>query len=114
MNDEMNPEIINELNRRYEILIQNAKPGEISTGMSGSRIRFFMALAPIGYPIGRESWMDDEYTKPIMSKEDFDNCVYDEYMDTLHAKAYETINKRKLNSPVQNSPSFFNTNQGIN
>ena len=90
----MNEAIVTELKRRQGILKENAKPGEIGTGMSGSRIRFMAALAPIGYPFEPKSWMDAEYVKPIMTLDEFDSDEYDPIFESLFKDAYNTVNKK--------------------
>ena len=87
------PEIINELSRRCDILIENSKKGELVTGMSGSLIMFRAALAPIGYPFKEaKSWMDEEYIKSIMTQEEFDNNIYEPHIKSLFMKAFHKVN----------------------
>ena len=88
----MNANIVKELERRQKILIENSKPNDVSTGMSGSLIEFTAALAPIGYPFEPEPWMDAEYTKRIMTSEEFDSLEYDEVFNRLFKEAYNKVN----------------------
>jgi hypothetical protein len=87
-------EIINELNRRCNILIENSKKDDVFTGMSGSLIRFTMALAPVGYPSQAEPWMDKEYTKSIMTEEEFASNTYDSHIKYLFKIAYDKVNNK--------------------
>lgn len=94
----MRPEAITELRRRCDILIKNAIPGDIGTGMSGSAIRFMSALAPIGYPFTEPySWMDEDYIKPILTNEEFNNDTYDIFLSSLFEEAYTKVNKDTKN-----------------
>ena len=73
--------------------MQHAKPGEIDTGMSGSVIRFRVALCMIGYPFQNPpSWMDEEYLKPVMTDEEFHSDTYDDFVNLLFEEAYYKIN----------------------
>jgi len=89
----MKKKIVNELHSRCNLLIKNAKPNEINTGMSGSRVRFCMALAPIGYPGEKEEWMTDNYVKPLMDEDTYFSDEYDALFESLHKKAMEKVNK---------------------
>ncbi len=92
----MKTEIITELRRRCNILIENSIPGDIGTGMSGSKFRFTAALAPIGYPFKDPySWMDEEYVKPIMTDEEYSSGSYDDFIDSLFEEAYKKVNGTK-------------------
>jgi hypothetical protein len=83
--------VVRELERRCDILIENAKPDEIVTGMSGSMFRFQMALAPIGYPFEPESWMDKQYLTPIIDEKTFESTLYDTTFDRLYKKARRKV-----------------------
>jgi len=90
----MKVEIVEELRRRCDILMQHAEPKEINTGMSGSLVRFRAALCMIGYPFQNPpSWMDEEYLKPVMTDEEFHSDVYDDFVNSLFEEAYYKINK---------------------
>jgi len=73
----MRTEVIEELTRRIDNLRSVAKPGDISTGMSGSFICF-------NYYVRSHT---------AMTKEEFDSCVYDEWLKEQHKRIYEEINK---------------------
>lgn len=89
----MNNDIVKEIMRRWEILISNAKPRQMDSGMSGSMVLFRTALALIGYPFEKPlKWMDDDYCKPIMTREEFDSNVYDALLDALYELAYDKVN----------------------
>ncbi len=89
----MNKVITEELRRRCNILIENAKPGSVETGMSGSLIRFRMALCMMGYATGgKPKWMDEEYSRPLMTNEEFQNDLYDAYVEELFEEAYAKVN----------------------
>jgi len=89
----MNKDIVKELTQRCDMLIENAKPNEIQTGMSGSRVHFCMALAPIGYPFEPEEWMTEDYIKPLMDNDTFDSDEYDGLFESLYQKAMTKVNK---------------------
>jgi hypothetical protein len=92
----MKSEIITELRRRCDILIEHAGPGELGTGMSGSMIRFMTALAPVGYPFTDPyAWMDAQYLEPIMTEEEFNSDIYDDLFKNLFEEAYRKVNKEK-------------------
>ena len=70
--------IVTEIIRRWKLLIANATPDDISTGMDGSETRFNAALALIGDPfINPPAWKDPEYLKPAMTKDEFYSGTYD-------------------------------------
>jgi hypothetical protein len=94
----MRPEAIAELRRRCNILIENSIPGDIGTGMSGSKIRFMSALAVVGYPFTEPcAWMDEEYIKPVLTREEFDSDIYDNFLKNLFEEAYTKVNKETEN-----------------
>jgi hypothetical protein len=97
----MNEAVVKEILRRWEILLINAKPRQISTGMSGSMVQFNTALCLIGYPFEKPlKWMDDDYLKPIMTREEFDSDTYDELLNALHELAYDRINFVNQKTPA--------------
>jgi len=97
----MNESVVKEILRRWEILLINAKPRQISTGMSGSMVQFNTALCLIGYPFEKPlKWMDDDYLKPIMTREEFDSDTYDELLNALHELAYDRINFVNQKTPA--------------
>lgn len=90
----MRPEVLKELVRRCDILIKHSRPGEMSTGMSGSMVLFRSALCMIGYPFKNPpEWMDEEYIKPIMTKEEFHSDIYDDFVNRLFEETYKKVNK---------------------
>ena len=72
----MRREVLAELQTRIDALEKVAKPNDIATGMSGSFIRFNMHI--------------DSMT--AMTKEEFDDCVYDNWLKIQHNKLYEKVN----------------------
>lgn len=78
MTSEPRPEAISELQRRFELIMDNFHLLDpIERGSTGSSIAFETLLAPIGYPFKPAPWMDDEYLKPVMSNGEYDSGVYD-------------------------------------
>jgi hypothetical protein len=92
----MDFDVIDELKRRCSILIENTTPDEVATGMDGSIIMFVMALAPAGYPLIPQSWMDENYVKPVMTDEVFTSHLYDDLFLFLFRDAYEKVNKKEI------------------
>lgn len=84
----MNEDIVNEINRRFNIMVNNidVNDSQISFGRSGSFIRFCEGLCLIGYATRPSGWMDDEYKKECMSVEEFHSDEYDHLLDVLHNK----------------------------
>ena len=80
----MNEEVKNELKRRCDILISNTDKNSIDRI---SALRFEMALAPIGYPFTPTKWMDESYTKKILSSDEYDSGEYDEFIRSLYEYA---------------------------
>ena len=72
----MRREVLTELQTRIDALEKVAKPNDVATGMSGSFIRFNMHI--------------DSMT--AMTKEEFDDCVYDNWLKNQHNKLYEKVN----------------------
>ena len=72
----MRREVLIELQTRIDALEKVAKPNDITTGMSGSFIRFNVHI--------------DSMT--AMTKEEFDDCVYDNWLKIQHNKLYEKVN----------------------
>lgn len=72
-------EILNELKRRNKILAQHLEPNAIELH---SRTSFIMALCPVGKAINYE-WADEEYSKPVMTSEEFRSSTYDFLFDNL-------------------------------
>jgi hypothetical protein len=87
----MSPEIEKELRRRCDILIQHAKPNAVELGMTGSMFRFDCCLAPIGYPFEPLEWMDEEYIKPIMTKDEYHSTIYDDLIEELYNKTWYSV-----------------------
>ena len=87
MTCEMNPNVINELQRRFGLLMDNFHLLDpISRGSTGSMVRLTAILAPIGYPFEPKPWMDDEYLKPLMTDEVFLSGTYDSLFDIMMEK----------------------------
>lgn len=59
-----------------------ATPGDIETGMSGSRIRFDSAMALLG----------DSSQLPVMTQTEYHSGEYDDLIEVLHNLAYDKIN----------------------
>lgn len=109
----MKEEVVKELRRRADLLIEHALPGRIIFGMSGSRIKFNMGLNLLGGPAptgsGTDSkgvdyshspsdfpWWDKQYEEPIMTKDEFYSEVYDKYIGELHDEVlYKVKNRTK-------------------
>ena len=89
----MDDNIKAELERRCNVVIANAKPGEISTGMSGSRVMFCTAICTMGYPFGNPpEWMDEKHQTPLIA---FDDYSYQEFVTELFQKAFSAVNQDK-------------------
>jgi hypothetical protein len=73
----MRQEVLSALENRIEDLKKIAKPNDISTGMSGSFIRFNFSLQ----------------SHEVMTEEEFNECVYDDWLRQRHNQVYEEINK---------------------
>lgn len=93
----MDANILSELRRRCDLLIENAKPGEVENGMSGSRIRFHMGLNILGTALVHPEWWDEGYKTPIMDVETFHSPLYDDYISTLFDEAYNKVNSKIIN-----------------
>ena len=76
----MRQEVLEELAQRIENLRKIAKPNDIETGMSGSFICF--------------NYFIQSHT--AMTKEEFDSCVYDDWLREHHDRVYNEINKCDL------------------
>ena len=72
----MRQEVLNELENRIQTLKKTAKPNDIGTGMSGSFIRFNYSLQ----------------SHEVMTKEEFDNCVYDDWLKQKHQEVLNEVN----------------------
>jgi hypothetical protein len=84
-------EVVKELIRRGNLIAEHATKGDIATGMSGSMIRFRMALAPIGSASTPPDWMTEKETKPCMTQEEFDNDVYEKHMRLIFEQTLKTV-----------------------
>jgi hypothetical protein len=76
--EKMRDVVIRELQSRIDELAKIAKPYEIETGMSGSFIRF--------------NYYIQSHT--AMTKEEFDDCVYDDWLRKQHDYLYDKITLR--------------------
>ena len=72
----MRLEVLTELKSRIRELEKVAEPMDIDTGMSGSFVRFNMYI--------------DSMT--AMTEEEFDDCVYDDWLMCEWNKLYKRIN----------------------
>ena len=72
----MRLEVLTELKSRIHELEKVAEPMDIDTGMSGSFVRFNMYI--------------DSMT--AMTEEEFDDCVYDDWLMCEWNKLYKKIN----------------------
>ena len=68
--------VIAELEKRIDELKKVAKPNDIKTGMSGSFIRFNYYLQ----------------SHTAMTEEEFENCVYDDWLREQHDSLYKKVN----------------------
>ena len=101
----MNEDIVKKIISRWEMLIANASPREMGLGMTGSMNLFRSSLSLIGYPFKNPlEWMDEEYCKPAMTREEFDSDTYDELINALYELAYD-----KINLINQKNPEDFNS-----
>ena len=86
-------EIIAELERRTDVIIANSSPGDVSTGMSGSFMRFDMTLAPIGYPFGEApEWLDWANAESLLSHGTFHGSEFDEVLEGCFNRALKEVN----------------------
>ena len=60
--------------------------------MSGSRIMFNQALAPIGHN-APEPWMSAVDIKPLMDGKTYHSDLYDKLFERLYRKAFSNVNK---------------------
>ena len=74
----MREEVIVELSKRIENLRKAATPGDMDTGMSGSFVRFNYYLQ----------------SHTAMTQQEFDDCVYDAWLQEQHEQVYEEVNKQ--------------------
>ena len=88
----MDDTVVKELRRRCDLLIENASPGVVDNGMSGSRVRFNMGLNILGTNTQPPNWWDEEYKKPCMDLETFHSPLYDDYIGKLFDEAYNKVN----------------------
>ena len=89
----MRKEVVHELQRRCEILIAQAEPNSIASGMTGSRLRFDMAMCILGSGTKTEKFSDanSEKSEPAMSEEEYFGEVYDEVLTMLLSEAMERV-----------------------
>ena len=73
----MREEVLKELTTRIRDLHKAAKPGDIETGMSGSFIRFNFYIQ----------------SHTAMTKEEFDSCVYDDWLREQHNRIFNEVNQ---------------------
>ena len=91
LTENLDDDIVKEINRRYEILKDYAKPNDIATGMSGSFVRFNMALCVHG-PAVMSEWYehDEKFQKELY---DYNDCAaYDDYVEFLYVQLYNSVN----------------------
>lgn len=74
-------QMVIELVRRLKLVVENNSCQ--SSLVFNSMTRFRMIMAPIGYPFGSESWMDEEYLKPIMTSEQFDSTEFNKLFEEM-------------------------------
>jgi hypothetical protein len=107
----MRQEAVQEIQRRFNLLLKNATPRTISHGTTGSRIKFHMALNLLGGDMKLQSakestadgpwvditwdWTDEEYNEPILSVEEYHSDEYDSLLEPLFDKLNYTVNKKK-------------------
>ena len=73
----MRNEVLVELKKRINELRAVAKPNDIETGMSGSFVRFNYYLQ----------------SHTAMTDEEFDSCVYDDWLRKEHNRVCKEVNK---------------------
>lgn len=78
----MKQPVVTEIIKRWQSLMARATPGDIETGMSGSRIRFDSAMALLG----------DSNQPPVMTADEYNKNTYDDLLDALHYLAYDKVN----------------------
>ena len=95
MTSEMNPEVVDELKRRFKLMMDNFDNLDpIERGSTGSMVRLHQMLAPIGYPFKPRPWMDEQYLTPVMSNEEFQSDLY----DPLFAAMMRVVQKKTRES----------------
>ena len=95
MTSEMNPEVVDELKRRFKLMMDNFDNLDpIERGSTGSMVRLHAMLAPIGYPFKPLPWMDEQYLTPVMSDEEFHSDLY----DPLFASMMTVVQKKTRES----------------
>jgi hypothetical protein len=93
ISDGMDVRIVDELIRRTNLIIENSEERDIGTGMSGSFIRFGMALGTMGYPFADSpKWLGDDDKTQFMTSEEYGGTTYDPVMNELFEKAYSAVN----------------------
>jgi hypothetical protein len=82
---QQDPKVVSELERRFKLMMDNIDElGSIMSGSTGSMTCFRMSLAPVGYPLGdAPSFMDEEYRKPCMTRDEFHDDLYDPVFERL-------------------------------
>lgn len=73
----MRQEVLDALEKKIQELKKVAAPNQIETGMSGSFFRFNYYLQ----------------SHEVMTQEEFEECVYDDWLRERHAEIFEEINK---------------------
>jgi hypothetical protein len=73
----MRQEVLIALENRIQDLKKIAKPKDVETGMSGSFIWFNFSIQ----------------SHEVMTKEEFDDCIYDDWLRQRHNEVFKEINK---------------------
>ena len=80
-------EIKQEAEKRVKLWIENSSFAEMT--VSGSKLRFNVGIAGIGYPFEKEEWMNEDDFKRFVTDEEFDSEQYDEIVNELFEKYYD-------------------------
>lgn len=109
----MRQEAVNEIQRRFSLLLENATPNTISYGTTGSMMRFNMALNLLGGNMKTKesmefndsnktaitwNWTDEKYNEPILTKDEFHSDEYDSLLKGLFNRLNRTVNNKKSKS----------------
>jgi len=104
----MRQEALNEIERRFNLLLENATPNTIAYGTTGSKIRFDMALNILGGEMGESfsingkgevtitdwAWTDEEYKNQILTVDEYNNGDYDKLLEELFQKLLHVVKSK--------------------
>lgn len=95
------------------MLMENATANTVNYGTTGSKMDFYLALNVLGlepwysfrckskeYDNGKQvildwTWVDEEYKKPILTREEFYSKTYDDFLDQLFQELNSKVVKEK-------------------